>query len=131
LLHVTIAPLFAVLLAILVVLAAHQHRFAAGDWAGLRADLAKKIRATSSPCGAHPTALQKICFWLVAILSLPLIASILFSMSTLFSAESQHTFLNVHRYSALLFFVVAILHAYLLLRAGPESAEKTGTADEK
>lgn len=124
LLHVAIAPLFAVLLAALVVLAAHRHRFVSNDWSALRAILGKKSGKKNDPAGVYPTALQKVCFWLAAIASLPMIASILFSMSTLFSAESQLVFLNVHRYSALLFFVVVILHTYLLLQAEHEPAEK-------
>lgn len=59
---------------------------------------------------------QKITFWLLVVLALPLILSMVSSMFTLFGTHWQELLLEVHRYSALLFVLVAIVHIYLVIR---------------
>jgi hypothetical protein len=115
LIHVTVAPIFALLLAILIVLAAHRHRFVQDDLPGLRYFFRREKNYRKSTPSPVPSTPQKICFWLAAILSLPLILSILFSMSGLFDAKYQAWFLNTHRYSSLGFLVVVLWHTGSLL----------------
>jgi hypothetical protein len=54
-------------------------------------------------------------FWLILLLSLPLILSIALSMLPIFGTHSQECLLWIHRYCALLFVVLAIMHTYLTI----------------
>lgn len=115
LIHVTVAPFFALLLATLIVLTAHQNRFAQDDLPGLRYIFYRELYQRNTTSSSAPNTLQKICFWLAAILSLPLILSILFSMSDLFDAKYQTLFLIIHRFSSLGFLVVVLWYTSSLL----------------
>lgn len=160
LIHVTAAPFFAIMLAALIVLSAHKHRFLQSDWSALRDMFRKKnnpetdmVDSTPGPdrseipnskfqkttiqkkglASPDTNTVQKICFWVIAILSLPLILSIILSMSDLFSAENQASFLNTHSYSALLILIVFVAHTVTLLsgisaknRKGEEMPETAG-----
>ncbi len=93
-LHTIFAPVFAVCLAGLVVMWVENCRLNKND---------------------RPR-LQKICFWLIVILSLPMVLSIVLSMFTLFGTEGQEFLLQLHRYCALLLVLTAIVHTYLIIR---------------
>ena len=119
-LQTTAGGVFAVCVAILAVMWARRHRFNEGDWPGLqrileRITLAK--RAGEEPLNRSGHLGQKITFWLLVVLALPLILSMVSSMFTLFGTHWQELLLEVHRYSALLFVLVAIVHIYLVIRA--------------
>ncbi len=119
--HATFAPVFAVCLAVLAVLWARHCRFAQGDWpwferlvrrvtlAGSGAE--KSLRKGSGLC-------QKITFWLIVFLALPLALSIVLSMFPLFGTHGQELLLGTHRNIALIFTLVVIVHTVLLIRAG-------------
>jgi len=98
---------------------ARRHRFNESDWPGLqrileRITLAK--RAGEEPLNRSGRLGQKITFWLLVVLALPLILSMVSSMFSLFGTHWQELLLEVHRYSALLFALVAIVHIYLVIR---------------
>jgi len=119
-LQTTAGGVFAVCVAILAVMWARRHRFNEGDWPGLqrileRITLAKK--AGEEPLNRSGCLGQKITFWLLVVLALPLILSMVSSMFTLFGTDGQKLLLELHRYSALLFALVAIVHIYLVIRA--------------
>jgi len=57
--------------------------------------------------------LVKATFWLLILLALPLILSIVLSMFPLFGTYGQELLAEIHRYSALLLSMIAILHCYL------------------
>ena len=59
---------------------------------------------------------QRIAFWLIIFLALPLILSIVLSMFPYFGTHWQELLLSIHRYTALVFTLVAIVHTYLLIR---------------
>jgi len=63
-----------------------------------------------------PAVLRAITFWLILLLALPLILSIVFSMFPFFGTHIQECLIWTHRYCALLFSVIAILHTYLTIR---------------
>jgi len=144
-LQTTAGGVFAVCVAILTVMWARRHRFNEGDWPGLqrileRITLAKRageeplnpVRNSArrpklekgrisngvnrSQADGVPGLGQKITFWLLVVLALPLILSMVSSMFTLFGTHWQELLLEVHRYSALLFVLVAIVHIYLVIR---------------
>jgi cytochrome b subunit of formate dehydrogenase len=117
--HATFAPIFAVCLAVLAVMWARRWRFTGGDWplferivrwATLTNNPGNNIPGKSSELG------RKISFWLVIFLALPLILSIILSMYPLFGTHWQEILLGMHRYTALVFAMVAILHTYFIIR---------------
>ena len=117
-LHATAAPVFAVCLAVIALLWAHHHRFSEGDCPWLQRILKRIIRPKTAGETLYKSSelLQKISFWLIVLLALPLILSIISSMFPLFGTHWQEVLLNVHRYSALLFALVVIVHTYLMVR---------------
>ena len=118
-LQTTAGGVFAVCVAILTVMWARRHRFNESDWPGLQRILKRIIRlktANNIPAGKSRLG-QKITFWLLVVLALPLILSMVSSMFTLFGTYWQELLLEVHRYSALLFAMAAIVHIYLVIRA--------------
>jgi len=118
-LQTTAGGVFAVCVAILAVMWARRHRFNESDWPGLqhileRITLAK--RAGEEPLNKSGRLGQKITFWLLVVLALPLILSMVSSMFPLFGTHWQELLLELHRYSALLFVLAAIVHIYLVIR---------------
>jgi cytochrome b subunit of formate dehydrogenase len=117
--HATFAPVLAVCLAVLAVLWARYCRFTGGDWPRFER-IIQRLTLSNSPGGdiaAKGSGIgQKIAFWLVIILALPLILSIILSMYPFFGTHWQEILLGMHRYTALVFAMVAILHTYFLIR---------------
>ena len=117
--HATFAPVFAVCLAVLAVMWARCCRFTCGDWPGFER-LVRRLTLSNS--SGDDTACkdsgigQKIAFWLVIFLALPLILSIVLSMFPLFGTHWQEILLSMHRYIALVFAMVVILHTYFIIR---------------
>jgi len=128
-LHATFAPIFAICMAILAVMWAHDCRLDKRYWPWLQRILRVgcAMHTTKIMVGdAHPTSAnvavpekhelaQKICFWLIVVLALPLILSIILSMFPLFGTHWQELLADTHRYSALLFALVVIVHTYLMV----------------
>jgi len=122
-LHATCAPVFSVCLAVLTVMWAGRCAFKQGDCpvtARLVDWLAGRKGAEARPAGPAPGLGQKLFFWLLVCLALPLILSVVLSMFPVFGPHQQELLLAVHRYVAVLFVLSAIVHAYLLIRAGVE-----------
>ena len=117
-LQVTTGGVFAACLAVLAVMWAHRCRFNKSDWQQLQ-HLIRRKASESSELGQKPPSsalFAKICFWLIVLLALPVILSIVLSMFPLFGTDGQEFLLQLHRYSALLFALVAIVHTYLIIR---------------
>ena len=117
--HATFAPIFAICLAVLALMWARNCRFAHNDWPWFQRIVqrvtlvkidAEEVKSESSGIG------QKITFWLIIFLALPLILSIILSMYPLFGTHWQELLLNIHRYTALVFALVSIVHIYLVIR---------------
>jgi cytochrome b subunit of formate dehydrogenase len=131
--HATFAPIFAICLAVLAVMWARGHRFIGGDWPLLQRVLERVTLQKSPPppnvlSGASfggpeqmlsrsPSLWQKITFWALIFLALPLILSIVSSMFPLCGTYWQEVLLAAHRWTALVFAVVAIVHIYIVIRA--------------
>jgi len=117
--HATFAPIFAVCLAILAVMWARKCRFTGSDWPWFQRIVQRVtlVKSTGEQERAENSALgQKITFWLIIFLALPLALSIVLSMYPFFGTHWQELLLGIHRYTALLFFLVAIVHIYILVR---------------
>ena len=117
--HATFAPIFAVCLAVLAVMWASRCRLSYSDWPGFQRFVQRVTLANSTSEETHynSTGLgQKITFWLIIFLALPLILSIILSMFPLFGTHWQELLLSTHRYTALVFALVVIVHTYLVIR---------------
>jgi formate dehydrogenase gamma subunit len=118
-LHATFAPVFAVCLALLALMWAPRFVFRWGDWPWLEGLIRRFIRLESEaaePDSGGFNLGQKITFWLIIILALPLILSIVSSMFPFFGTHCQELLLDVHRYTALVLALAAIVHTYLMIR---------------
>ena len=117
--HATFAPIFAICLAVLAVMWARRCRFAYNDWPWFQCVVQRLTLVKSAGEQAHCESSglgQKITFWLIIFLALPLILSIVLSMFPLFGTHWQELLLSMHRYTALVFALVAIVHTYLVIR---------------
>ncbi len=113
--HATFSPVFAVCLAILAVMWADRCRFNKTDCPMLQRIIHGET-ATQEPAAGRCRAGQKVCFWLIVLLSLPLILSIVLSMFKLFGTDGQKLLLEVHRYSALFTALAGIVYTYLAMK---------------
>ncbi|MHC4519920.1 MAG: cytochrome b/b6 domain-containing protein [Planctomycetota bacterium] len=117
--HATLAPIFAICLAILALTWAGQNRFQQGDCPWLRRLLRRVTRlaltAPDEPCNCAATTL-KIAFWAIMVLALPLILSIVLSMLPLYGTHWQEVALAVHGWTALIFAVAVLIHTYMAVR---------------
>ena len=114
-LQTTAGGVFTVCIAILAVLWAHNCRFDKNYWPWLTRLLQHQPADTTAAPQKYELC-QKICFWLIIFLALPLILSIVLSMFPLFGTDGQKCLLQLHRYSALSLALIAIIHTYLLIR---------------
>jgi len=107
-LHVTIAPLFAIIVAICSVLWAQIHSFSSIDWQKLQ-----KIKTYQSEGKKNfwtSESFQKILFWIGILLSLPIILTIILSMYRTFGTHGQEILLQIHRYCAMMFVIVVFYY---------------------
>jgi len=118
-LHATFAPVFAVCLAVLALMWAGNCRFTAGDWPWLERIVQRitSVKTGDKAAKSKRSGLgQKITFWLIIFLALPLALSIVLSMFHIFGTHWQELLLGLHRGTALVFTVVVIIHTFLLVR---------------
>ena len=117
--HATFAPVFAICLAILGLTWASRFRFVKTDCPCVQRLLRRvtrlQIPEPDGPCQCSSAA-QKVAFWAVVALSLPLILSILLSMFPLVGTHWQEILLATHRWTAVAFAVAAIILTYLTVR---------------
>jgi len=111
--HVTFAPVFALCMAALAVMCAHNHRFDKTDWNFL-SRIFRRTTPDERPVSGGSALVMKVCFWLICMLTIPLILSIALSMFPLFGTAGQKFLFQLHRYSALLFALAAIVYIYLV-----------------
>jgi cytochrome b subunit of formate dehydrogenase len=117
--HATFAPVLAVCLAVLAVMWAGRCRLSYSDWPGFQRFVQRVtlVKSSGNKTPHNSSGLgQKITFWLIIFLALPLILSIILSMFTLFGTYWQELLLGTHRYTALVFAMVVIVHTYLVIR---------------
>ena len=119
-LHATFAPVFAICVAALAILWANNCRFTAGDWPWFER-LVQRITSSKSDDKTDMSKSsclgQKITFWLIIFLALPLALSIVLSMFHIFGTHWQKSLLGLHRNIALVFTIIVIVHTFMLIRA--------------
>jgi cytochrome b subunit of formate dehydrogenase len=118
--HATLAPVFAICLAILAVTWASRFRFDKADcpWLQrlLRSTTRLRVPDPEGSCTRSARTAWKVTFWLVVALAIPLILSIVLSMLPLFGTHGQNVFLAAHRWVAVFFSVAVAIHTYLAVR---------------
>jgi cytochrome b subunit of formate dehydrogenase len=117
--HATFAPVFAACLAILAVMWARPCRFTSGDWPWFERLVRRVTRAGGTDEAeiqrSNACLGQKVTFWLIIFLALPLGLSILLSMYPLLGTYWQELLLILHRYTAYVFALIVIAHTVFLL----------------
>ncbi|HIJ72332.1 MAG TPA: hypothetical protein HPP87_13405 [Planctomycetes bacterium] len=110
--HVTAGGVFAACLALLALMWADLCRFDKFDlkWITGLFCHTEEYQAKNT----HTRLFPKLIFWLILIAALPLILSVVLSMFPMFGTEWQILSAGIHRYSALAFAVLAVLHIYML-----------------
>ena len=113
--HATFAPVFAICIAILAVMWAHNCRFDKKYWPWLQRLLG---RETGGAAAIEKYELgRKVLFWVIIILALPVILSAVLSMFPLFGTHGLELLLQLHRYSTLTLTLVVIVKTYLMVMA--------------
>jgi cytochrome b subunit of formate dehydrogenase len=115
-LHVAIAPVFAVCMTAITLLWAHRHRFNAQDLEWLSAGARGKDGVTAPAEPGRSPAL-KLGFWAMVILVPLIMGSIMLSMYPLFGTPGQRFLLTLHLVSGLLFVAVAVARIVVLVGA--------------
>ncbi len=116
--HIAVAPGFAMGVAALALTLAESCRFRAHDWAWAKALGGYLRRNQDLPAGRF-TAEEKAFLWSAAGLTIVLILSGLGRMHPLLDPFGQRVLYETHRYGALLLVLSVIVHAYLRTLARP------------
>jgi len=111
-LHLLLAPLFAIGLTALALFWAQRYRFNKNDWASLQQWFRDK-KFVASP--DNPNVWQKICFWVGVLLAVPVIVSTVLMMYPFYGTTGQESLLRWHGYAGLLLLAVAVWHTYFVL----------------
>jgi len=109
--HATFAPIFAACIAALAVLWADKNRLDKNYWPWLNRALQRQPKSTTLP--EKYELVIKISFWIILLLSLPMILSAIMGTFPLFGTCWQGYLLQIHRYSTLLLSLFAIIYLYL------------------
>ena len=113
--HATFAPVFALCMAALAVMEAHNQRFDKSDWL-LLSRMVRLRTPDEGPVSNGSFIVMKVCFWLICMLALALFLSSVLSMFPLFGTAGQKFLFQLHRYSALLLALAVIVYTYLVIR---------------
>ena len=120
-LHVIMGPFFALCLITLSIVWAHKHRFDVNDWKTLKGLLSRKQRLQDD---RSINLLLKVCFWLLVVLTLPILLSIISSMYKIFGSRAQEFLLQLHRYTTLLFVMITVIFTYYERFKEPQEVKK-------
>jgi len=102
--HVTLAPLFVVSMALGALFYAKTKQFDKNDLAVVEKTAKKSAK------NSELIFLSKVSFWLLLVLSVPAILSIVLSMYPLFSLAGIEVMAHIHGYSILLMFIVTFVY---------------------
>ena len=110
-LHMTIAPLFAIALTALALLWAEQNAL-------------ERAAENATPARFHCG--EKLTFWIIILAGLFTTATAMLLMMSWFGSHAQEILLELHRYSSLILLIATVFHAYRLLAGRPAIARATG-----
>jgi len=106
--HVATSPLFALCIVTLGLLLAHQHKFDITSWEKLQNLFSKEKKQNTQSVDFW----QKLGFWLMLLLTIPIIFSIVSSMYKIFGTHGQEFLLQLHRYSTLSFVMITVIFTF-------------------
>jgi hypothetical protein len=118
--HVTMAPVFAIALSALALLWAHRLRFDETDWR-----IVEGAGRWEFP--GKETLVRfalKVGFWTVLPLSLPLMLTVILGLFPLFGTDGEALLIRLHGYSALLLMITALSELYLIIAYIEHSTEQ-------
>jgi hypothetical protein len=117
--HVTIAPFFALALAGCALLWSHRLRFRSTDW-----HLARRLARGQLPdTRTLVQFLVRAGYWVILLCSLPLMLSIILEMYPLFGTDGLESLIQLHGYSALILLITTIAHAFLIMTYAEDPIE--------
>lgn len=120
-LHAIFSPVFVCCVTILAIMWADNCVLNKNYLPWLNKLLKRNPKSTEPPRKYEFT--QKLSFWLILILVLPLTISILLMMFPIFGPHGQEVLLEIHRYIALAVAFFGLLHTYLTILTS--AAKKT------
>jgi hypothetical protein len=112
--HVTFAPVFIISLTFLLLVRAQMHAFVRANAEWVMDLLGLPLDAPLAP--EDRGLVTKGCFWMVAVLSLPLVLTSVMSMFPVFGTYGQEMLFQLHRATALVFTLFVVVHAYASVR---------------
>ncbi len=117
--HATFAPILAICLAVLAVMWAGRCAFNTKDWPWFQRFIERVtlVKIDKDLSDKESSVWQKITFWLIIFLALPLVMSIILSMLPYFGTHWQDLFVFIHRYVALVFAIIVLIHTHLIVIA--------------
>lgn len=117
--HVTVAPFFALCLAVLSLLWSHRLRLLARDW-----QIPRQVLRGRKPGKDHVIRfVVKVGFWLALLVALPLLLSIILSLYPWFGTEGQEYLRGLHGYSALALVLIVLVHTHVIVTYLEKPAE--------
>ena len=118
--HVTVAPLFAIALSACALLWAHRLRFNDRDW-----QIVEGFGIRVSPVtGALVRFALKAGFWIILSLSLPLMVTVILGLFPLFGTDGEAMLIRLHGYSALLLLIAALCEVYVITAYSEHTTEQ-------
>lgn len=99
--HVTVAPLFAITLSLLILLYSFSQRLNEKDF--------ENLREIKNLLNTDPNTIIRISFWLITFFSIPLLTSIILILFPILGTELQKFNIIVHRLSATIITCVLFL----------------------
>ena len=112
--HVSVAPFFAISLMMAILLWAHLRRFDQQDWQYLQQVVGKK--KVAAILAENHDVWEKLNFWLFMVSAIPAILSIIFQLYPVFDTDGMKFLLQVHRYSTLILFILVLNHGRWLVK---------------
>jgi hypothetical protein len=123
--HATFAPVFIACAAFIAITGAGQYAFDKKDIEHIPSPCWKLFNRADG-CWFSDTGIgAKAGFWTLLVLSLPVTLTMVLSMLPLFGTHGQEILFHAHRWSALIFALIAMIELYILIRIGVLKDTKT------
>ncbi len=113
-LHVAVAPLFALLITIIILSWANNYQFDKSNWTFVKTGLVKKERPDKEQQQADKFY-EKFFFWFMVFFSI-MVTSMVLSMYPIWGTVGQETLLQIHRFGAVALLICTILHTIRLVQ---------------
>lgn len=118
--HVTAAPVFALSLSALALFRAHRLRFDERDWR-----IAEGFGRGEVPGKNEFVRFAlKVGFWMVLVLSLPLMLTVILGLFPLFGTDGEALLIRLHGYSALFLMITALGELYVITAYSEHTTEQ-------